>query len=93
VPLALGPQELDDPRDERHVRPGEHREAHDVDILVQGGLGHHLRGLPQPGVDHLHPGVAQGSRDHLRSAIVAVQARLGDEDAYLLLSHRVIRRG
>ena len=59
----------------------------DVDVFLLGGGGDHLGGLAQAGVDHFHPGVAQGARDDLGAAIVAVQARLGNQHPDLLLSH------
>src|SRR5262249_50085867 len=46
-----------------------------------GRVDDHLRRLPQAGVNHFHTGIAQRAGNHLGAAIVAVQARLSDEDA------------
>jgi hypothetical protein len=63
------------------VGPGQRRQPDGVDVLLDGGLDDLLGCLMQPGVDDLVPGVAQRSGDHLGAAVVAVEARLGDEDA------------
>ena len=52
-----------------------------VDVLLDGGLHHHLRSLPQPGVDYLDPGVTQRARHHFDPAVVPVEADLGGEDS------------
>ena len=88
VDLAVA-QRLHDAREELHVRAGEDAQADDVDVLLQRGLGDHLRRLADAGVDDLHAGVAQGARDDLRAAVVAVEPGLGDEDADLVVSHSV----
>ena len=62
------------------VRAGENAQTDAVDIFLQGCIDDHLRRLPEAGVDDLHAGVAQRPGDHLGAAVVAVQARLGDED-------------
>ena len=84
---AAGPQLRDDAREQLDVRAGQRRQPDDVDVFLQRSLGDHLRRLSDAGVDDLHAGVAQGPRDNLGAAVVAVQPRLGDEDAYLLFSH------
>ena len=53
----------------------------DVGVLLQRRGDDLLGRLAQAGVDHLHAGVAQRARDHLRAAVVAVEARLGDDDS------------
>ena len=78
--VALGEQ-LDQPLEERHVRPGEHGETDQVGVLLDRGLDDLLRRLVQPGVDHLVAGVAQCPRDDLGPAVVAVEAWLADDDA------------
>ena len=83
---ALLAQQLDDARDERHVRAGEDRQADRVGVLLDHGLDDLLRRLVQAGVDDLHAGVAQRAGDDLRAAVVTVQAGLGDDDADLLLA-------
>src|ERR687883_296792 len=40
-----------------------------------------LGGLMQAGINHFHAGVAQRRGDDLGAAVVAVEARLGDEHA------------
>jgi hypothetical protein len=55
--------------------------ADDIDALLDGGGDDDLGRDAQPGVDDLHAGVAQGRGDDLGAAVVAVEARLADEDA------------
>ena len=86
VDLAVA-QRLDDARKQLHVRAGEDAQADDVDVLLQRGLGDHLRRLADAGVDDLHAGVAQRARDDLGPAVVTVEAGLGDEDANLVVCH------
>ena len=50
-------------------------------ILKERGRSHHLRCLPQAGVDDLEALVPQPASEHLRAAVVAVQARLRDQDS------------
>ncbi len=69
------------------VRAGKDRKADDVDVFLQRGGGDHFRRLAQAGVDHFHAGVAQRARDHFGAAVVAVEAGLGDQHAYLFLWH------
>ena len=68
---------LHDERRERHVGAGQHREADDVDVLVDGGSGDGLGRLEQAGVDDLAAGVAEDAGDDLDAAVVAVEADLG----------------
>ncbi|MCU1252606.1 MAG: hypothetical protein JWQ49_5635 [Edaphobacter sp.] len=70
-----------DTRDDDVVGAGEDGEADAVDVFLDGGGDDHLRGLAKAGVDDLHARVAEGSGDDLGSAVVAVQAGLGYEDA------------
>ena len=58
-----------------------HRQAHDVDVLLAGGLGDHGWSLAQSGVDHLNAGVAQDAGHDLRAAIVPVESDLGDQNS------------
>ena len=69
------------------MRAGQDREADDVDVLLLGGIGDHLRRLAQAGVDHLEALVAQPAGEDLGAAIVAVEARLGDQDADGRIGH------
>ena len=62
---------------------GQNGQADDVHVFLDGGLDDHLRCLAQAGVDDLHACVAQGTGDDLGAAVVAVQARLGHQDANL----------
>ena len=79
VAAPLGLQQLDDAREERHVRAGEDREADDVDVLLHRRARDHLRRLVEAGVDDLHAGITQRGGDDLRAAVVAVETGLGDE--------------
>ena len=67
--------------EERHVRPGEHREADQVGVLLDRGLDDLLGRLVQAGVDDLVAGVAQRAGHDLGAAVVAVEAGLADHDA------------
>ena len=67
------------PGEERHVRAGENREAHDIHVFLHRRGGDHLRRLVQAGVDHLHAGVAQRGGHDLGAAVVSVEPGLGDE--------------
>ena len=80
---AVLPQELEDARHQRHVRAGEDRDADGVCVLLDRGLDDLLGRLVKPGVDDLHAGVAQRAGDDLGTAIVPVEARLGDDDSDL----------
>jgi hypothetical protein len=62
------------------VCTGEDAQTDAVDVFLEGGVDDHLRRLPEAGVDNLHTGVAQRPGDDLGSSVVAVQARLGDQD-------------
>ena len=68
------------PAEERHVGPGQHREADQVGVLLDRGLDDLLRGLVQAGVDHLVTGVAQGPGDDLGAPVVTVETGLGHHD-------------
>src|SRR4051794_21247100 len=76
-------QQLDDPRHERHVGAREDQDADRVRVLLQRGLDDLLGRLVQAGVDDLHARVAQRAGDDLRTAVMPVQAWLGDDDADL----------
>ena len=51
---AVRAQPVHDPRDERHVRAGEDRDADGVRVLLDRGLDDLLRRLVETGVDDLH---------------------------------------
>ena len=74
-------EQVDDARDERHVRAGEDRDADRVGVLLDRGLDDLLGRLVEAGVDDLHAGVAQRAGDDLGATVVPVEARLGDDDA------------
>ena len=80
-PASALAQQLDDPREQGHVGAGQDRQADRVGVLLDRRLDDLLGRLVQAGVDDLHAGVAQRAGDHLGPAVVAVQARLGDDDA------------
>ena len=73
-------QQLHDAAADGHVGAGEDGQADDVGVLLRGGRHDLLGALAQAGVDDLHARVAQRARDHLGAAIVAVEARLRDDD-------------
>ena len=70
-------------REQRHVRAGMAREPDRVWVLLDGRVGDLFWRLVQTGVDELEPGVAKDAGDHLAPAVMAVQARLGDDDPKL----------
>jgi hypothetical protein len=70
------------------MRAGEDGEADDVDIFLDGGGGDHLGRLTQAGVDDFHAGVTQGAGDDFCAPVVAIEPRLGDQHANLLLCHK-----
>src|SRR5487761_259598 len=78
--VALG-QQLEHPREQRHVRAGQDRQPDRGGILLHRRRDDLLGSLVQPGVDHLDPGVAQRPRDDLRAAVVAVKPGLRDHHA------------
>ena len=65
------------------VGPGQEREADRVGVLLDHGFGDLLRGLVEAGGDDPQACVAQGAGDDLGATVVAVEARLGDDDADL----------
>jgi hypothetical protein len=69
------------------VRAGEDGEADDVNVLLDGGGGNHFGRLAEAGVDYLHACVAQGAGDDFGAAVVAIQARLGNQNSYFFLRH------
>ncbi len=71
------------------VRAGEDGEADHVNVFLDGSGGDHLRSLAQAGVDDFHAGVAQGACDYFCAAVMAIQARLGDQHSDFLFRHRV----
>jgi hypothetical protein len=75
---ALLLEQLHELRADRVVRSRENGESNDVDVFLDGGSGDHLGGLAQAGVNDLHSGVAQSASDHFGTAVVTVEARLGD---------------
>ena len=70
---------VEHPSRERHVRAGKDRQADDVDVLLHGFGDDLLRCALEPRVDDLEARVAQRLHHDLGTAIVAVEARLGDE--------------
>lgn len=70
------------------MRAGEDREADHVDVFLDGGGGDHLWSLAQAGVHDFHAGVAQGPGDYFCAAVVAIEARLGNQHTNLLLHHK-----
>src|SRR5690606_34804353 len=75
---------FDDTREEFEMRAGENAETDDIDVFLEGGFGDHFGRLADAGVDHLAATVAQGAGDDLGTAIMAIEARLRDENADFL---------
>src|SRR5262249_37433062 len=72
---------VDHTGEQRHVRAREHGEPDRVGVLLQHRLGHLLWGLEQAGVDDLEAGAAQRPGNALDAPVMAVEARLGDDDS------------
>src|SRR3989440_6655709 len=72
-------QQLLDPREQGQVGAGEDRQAHQVDVLLHRRLRDHFGCLVQPRVDDFHARVAQRRGHDLRTAVMPVQAGLGDQ--------------
>ena len=77
VVLAQHPAEVDRVL---HVRAGEAREPEHRGVLLDHRAQDRLRRLEDARVDDLHARVAQRAGHDLRAAVVAVEARLGDDD-------------
>src|SRR5260370_22843992 len=79
-------EQLHDAGNDGVMSAGENRETDYRHVFLQRGADDHLRRLAQAGVDDLHAGVAQSAGNHLGAAVVAVEARLGYQDADFSLS-------
>src|SRR5690606_18679692 len=62
----------------------EERQADRRDVLLDRRVDDLLRAATDAGVDHLVPGIAEDVGDVLGAAVVAIEARLAEEDAGLL---------
>mgnify|MGYP003340896208 CR=1 FL=1 len=49
--------------------------------ITQRGVDDVLAAAVQPRVEHLEAGVAQAEREHLDTAVMAIEAGFGEEDA------------
>lgn len=63
------------------MRATEDRESDAVHVFLQGGGDDHLGRLAQAGVDNFHARVAQGASHDASTAVVAVQAGFGHQNA------------
>ena len=81
-------QELDDPREQRHVSTRVTGQPDRVRVLLDHGLGDLLRSLVKARVDDLVPRVAKSPGHDLRSSVVPVEAGLSDDDP-VLVGHRM----
>jgi triacylglycerol lipase len=77
---SLSLQQVDDPREQRHVGAREDRQADRVSVLGECRAHDLLRRLVQPGVNHLHAGIAEGAGHNLGAAIMTIQSRFGHHD-------------
>ena len=78
-PVAL--QRVNHARHKAQMRPRQDADADDVHVLLGRRRGHLVGGDPHSQVDNLHAGVAQRAGNDLDTAVMAVQAELGEEDA------------
>ena len=60
---------------------GQRRDADDVDVFLESELDDDLDRLPRRRVDHFHAGIAAGGSDDPATAVMAVEADLGDENS------------
>ena len=69
------------------MRARQDRQADHVDVLLERGRRDHLGRLAEARVDDLEALVAQAAGEHLGAAIVAVEARLGDQHLERSIGH------
>src|SRR4029077_8571555 len=62
------------------VRARENRKSDDLHVFLERGADDHLRRLAQTCVDDFHAGIAESASDNLGAAVVAVEARLRNEN-------------
>ena len=74
---------------ERHVRARQDRQADDVHVLLERCRDDHVGRLAEARVDDLEALVTQAAREDLRAAVVAVEARLGDQHLERSIGHRL----
>ena len=74
-------QQTDDFGEQLVVGSAQDAEAQHGGVLLHHGGRDLRRGLPQTGVDHFHASITQRASDDLGAPVVAVQARLGDDNA------------
>src|SRR5256714_13990622 len=70
-------RQLNNAREQSHVRARQDRQADGVNVFLHGGADDHFGRLPQSRVDDFHAGVAQGAGDDFDAAVVAVESGLG----------------
>src|SRR5262245_48479599 len=78
---ALVVQQLEHALEEIVVRTRQDAQPDGVGVLLHRGGDHLLGRLVQAGVDDLEAGIAQRAGHDLGPAVVAIEARLGDDDA------------
>jgi hypothetical protein len=78
--------------DELLVAARQDAQADRVDVFVGRDPRDVIGRLAQAGVDHLGAGIAQGQGDDLGADVVAVEAGLGDQDAFALQRSVGLRR-
>src|ERR1035438_10631801 len=88
---TFGLEEVDDPRDEYQVGPGEQRETEGVRVFLDDGLDDLLGRLVQTRVDDLETGVAKGASDDLGATVVPIKTGLGDDDSVRAIHGNLIR--
>ena len=74
-------QRRDDLGHELHVGAGQDAQPDGVHLLVAGLTGNLAGRLADARVADVEPSLLQQADDHARAAVVAIEARLGDEDA------------
>src|SRR6266850_4366157 len=66
---------------DHHMRSGQTRNREHVDVLLERGFDHLLRGLFESRENHLHPGLHAGVREQLHRVDMSVEAGLAERDA------------
>lgn len=84
---ALGAEQAHQLGADGVMRSGEDGEADYVYVFLFGCGDDHFGRLAQAGIDDFHAGIAQGASDDFGAAVVAVEARLGNQYADFLLRH------
>ena len=74
-------------RKKRVVCPRHNRQSYAVNVFLYGRSRDHFRGLVQASVHHLEAGIAQSAGNDLGAPVMAIEARLGNQNPDFALRH------